>query len=107
MTDPDRLAEWRARVARFEAQSIDLARLPDNPEVQEAANLAAWQAAGALRAAVSEVERLRGLLERLEWGGTNPRNPINPHCPACGGWPANGHYPGCAWVAIMHPERQR
>lgn len=51
-----------------------------------------------IESAWAEVARLRELLARLEWAGTNPRNPVNPHCPACGGWPANSHDPDC-WLA--------
>ena len=47
---------------------------------------------------VGEVERLQGLLARLEW----TRGP-RPRCPACDGWHPNGpggrgHHPAC-WLA--------
>lgn len=47
---------------------------------------------------VQEVDRLRGLLARLEW----TRGP-RPRCPACDGWHPNvpggrGHHPAC-WLA--------
>jgi hypothetical protein len=44
--------------------------------------------AAAARSAFAEVERLRGLLARLEWSG---RDGLWPCCPACNGHQRDGH----------------
>jgi hypothetical protein len=74
MTDPDRLAEI---TARFHA---------GKPLSQEDAG---WL--------IADLTIKRGLLARLEWAGRKRSSPDR-NCPACFGWPANGHDPDC-WLA--------
>jgi hypothetical protein len=65
VTDEELQAAKLAAI-RWDAACIDLARLPDNAEVQELADQAAWQAADKVRELVSEVERLRAALDAAD-----------------------------------------
>jgi hypothetical protein len=57
---------------------------------------------------VGEVERLRGLLARLEWlpQWNSDGSQDEAMCPVCGECRQDGHAPGCEWVAALHPERE-
>jgi hypothetical protein len=115
MTDPDRLAEIKARMAEHaypaEAReryfrihgAMDLGwlvgeveRLRD--EIAIAMRLADEEA--------TEGRRLHALLARLEWASSISVSG-GPQCPACGALKEAGpHLPGCEWVAVIHPERE-
>jgi hypothetical protein len=69
------------------------------------AKLEEWQQAAGAEANLAdergrEVKRLRGLLGRLEWAGTElDANGVKQHaCPACTGHEHYGHTPAC-WLA--------
>lgn len=102
----DGLADaWRT-LARFDERSVDLDHLPDQAEVREEADIAAWQAAGHLHDALHEVERLRGLLRELEWAGTSTPN-VMPGCPVCDQHGRHAqlgrHEPDCWLAREIHP----
>jgi hypothetical protein len=111
MTDPDRLATIEEH-------------LTDHQDIHEddgrwlLGKLKEWQLAAGAEADLAdergrEVERLRGLLARLEWVGVlYPEGAADPCCPACGE-PApevlrstGKHDPGCWLVVELHPERE-
>ena len=85
MTDPDRLAEIRARIQA--ANEVSAQRLPSYVAAQIWLDLA-WL--------ISEVERMRGRLKELEWAGHDGAARA---CPACDQWLRDGHAPDC-WLAI-------
>jgi hypothetical protein len=56
--------------------------------------------------AIAEVERLRGLLGRLEWAGTvvfDEWYAKRKCCPVCRGEQDDGHAPGCELAAAIRP----
>jgi hypothetical protein len=111
VTDPDRLAEIREYLDALYGKNVagpkDLIDVKVETldwlvgEVErlreERAELVATAAYGA-----KEMTRLRGLLRRLEWAGRKRSSPDR-NCPACFGWPANGHDPGCELAAELNP----
>jgi hypothetical protein len=52
-------------------------------------------------AAEAKVERLRGLLARLEWSRDAYPGSDGGSCPVCRG--GNGHHPDCWLAAELHP----
>jgi hypothetical protein len=52
---------------------------------------------------IGEDERLRGLLKRLEWAGTNSDMVAeeSAFCLICMGWRHVGHNPGCELAAAL------
>jgi hypothetical protein len=102
MTDPDRLGEaaFNAYVETFrEYIEGDPHRATIPWGYQTSEMRAPWVAVGVAVAEVAET-RLRGLLARLEWAGRKRSSPDR-NCPACFGWPANGHDPGCELAAEL------
>jgi hypothetical protein len=56
---------------------------------------------------LDEVDRLRGLLARLEWPETLPGAGPWHICPACSNHRDQGHEPGCWLAAELHPIAER
>jgi hypothetical protein len=95
MSDPDRLDEIKRR-------ATDIRKI--RPFKVDPVNTLVTQDVPFL---LAEVERLRGLLKRLEWaGGLTHGYPDEDCCPACAWRPMDGHDPDC-WLAAALGREER
>lgn len=88
MTERERLAEIKGRRAeRYDADQTTLRGWADIDWLVDQAELA-FELGDLLPKRQLEIDRLRGLLKRLEWAG---RDGLWPSCPACSGHQRDGH----------------